>query len=174
MSIDLTTVGGRVLFTAEHAADVRAALIEAVKRDAYLRGVDLRDADLRDADLQGADHAEVAIARTRILPDEGEVIGWKQAAGLNGPVIVKLSIPSDAKRSHGAGRKCRAAQAKVLAITDLSGNAVDEAHSRWDAKFLYRVGETVVPREPFDDNMWNECASGIHFYITRLEAENHL
>ena len=63
----------------------------------------------------------------------------------------------------------------MLAITDLSGNAVvDEAHSRWDPKFLYRVGETVVPREPFDDNMWNECASGIHFYITRLEAENHL
>ena len=49
-----------------------------------LKGADLRDADLRDADLIGADlhrayDAQLSIAKTSILPDEGDIIGWKKA-----------------------------------------------------------------------------------------------
>ena len=65
MSVDIKTVTGRVLYTAEDARDVRSAVVEAASRgaglrgaylrDAYLRGADLRDADLRGADLRGAD-----------------------------------------------------------------------------------------------------------------------
>jgi hypothetical protein len=44
----------RVLYTAENAQDVRAALVEAVREGAYLRGADLQGADLRGADLRGA------------------------------------------------------------------------------------------------------------------------
>jgi hypothetical protein len=45
----------RILYTAEHAQDVRAAVVEAAKAKADLRGADLRGADLRGADLGGAD-----------------------------------------------------------------------------------------------------------------------
>lgn len=33
------------------------------------------------------------------------------------------------------------------------------------------VGDVVLFA---DTDMWNECSSGIHFYITRIEAENHV
>ena len=51
---------GSVLYTAENASDVRAAVEEARLHDADLhdadlRGADLRGADLHDADLRGAD-----------------------------------------------------------------------------------------------------------------------
>ena len=38
--------------------------------------------------------------------------------------------------------------------------------SSYDLDFVYRVGETVSV-DDFDDNRWNECAPGIHFFITR-------
>jgi hypothetical protein len=153
----------------------------AYLRGAYLRGADLRNADLGGADLGGADlrgaylrgakNAELAIAKTRILPDEGPIIGWKKARDGR---IVKLRIPAKAKRSHASGRKCRASQAKVLAIWDLDGTPASEAFSQHDHEFRYAVGETLAPTQPFDENPWNECAPGIHFFITRLEAENHV
>jgi hypothetical protein len=144
-------------------ADLRGAYL----RGADLRGADLRGVDLRGVDLRGAIGADLVIARTRILPDEGDVVGWKKARD---GLIVKILIKSGVKRSHGSGRKCRAAAAVVLDIYDGEGTA-KIATSSWDANFVYAVGETVWPSEPFDEDMWNECASGIHFYITRAEAE---
>ena len=47
--------GGRVLYTAEHAQDVRAAVREAVAAKIDLGGADLYGADLRGANLGGAD-----------------------------------------------------------------------------------------------------------------------
>jgi hypothetical protein len=147
-------------------ADLRGADL----RGAYLRGADLQGAYLRGADLQGAKNVDLVIARTRILPDSGEISVWKKAAAQK---IVQLRIPADAKRSHAGGRKCRAERAEVVAIFDSAGNPVDDAVSTWDSGFVYRVGATVEPTKPFDTDMWNECSSGIHFYITRLEAEAH-
>lgn len=42
----------------------------------------------------------------------------------------------------------------------------DSSH---DPDFTYKKGETVHV-EDFDTNRWNECAPGIHFFITRAEA----
>jgi hypothetical protein len=36
----------------------------------------------------------------------------------------------------------------------------------------YRVGETVRP-DKWDDNWMEECSHGIHFFITREEAEDY-
>jgi len=163
--IEIKSLAGRVLYTAENATDVRQALTEAVKARAYLGGADLRDADLGDAK-----NADLAIARISILPDEGPIIGWKKAAGGR---IAKLRIPAKAKRSHASGRKCRADRAKVLAIYNSDGTEHDEAFSTYDSFFAYRVGETVTPTKPFNEDRWQECASGVHFYITRAEAEAH-
>jgi hypothetical protein len=49
----------------------------------------------------------------------------------------------------------------------------DKMHSQHDENFTYRVGETVKPTEPFDDDRWDECSTGIHFFITRYEAVNY-
>ena len=193
--IEIKSRDGQVLYTAQSATDVRAALEEAARADAdlsdadlrgaYLRGADLRGAylgganlsgaylggaDLRDAYLGGAKNAELAIAQTRIIPDAGPIIGWKKCRDER---IVQLRIPAKAKRSHASGRKCRSDRARVLAIFNSDGTPATEAVSLRDLNFRYVVGETVVPQVPFDDNPWNECASGIHWYITRLEAEAH-
>jgi hypothetical protein len=151
----------------------RAYLSGADLSGAYLSGADLSRADLSGADLSGAylsgadlsgaEDADLAIARTRILP-EGDLIGWKQC---NDSVIVKLRIPADAKRSSAFGRKCRAEFADVLEVI-----GADVGISQHDNKTEYRVGRRVAP-DRFDENWQEECSAGIHFYITRLEAENH-
>nr|DAE41777.1 MAG TPA: hypothetical protein [Caudoviricetes sp.] len=41
-----------------------------------------------------------------------------------------------------------------------------------DSKFIYKVGE-IVTVDDFDDNRWNECSTGIHFFINRQEAVNY-
>ena len=150
-----------------------AELRYADLRDADLRDVYLCDADLRGADLSGAKLSELAVAQTSILPDEGDIIGWKKARDIDGyPVIVKLLIPSDAQRSNATGRKCRASKARVLDLQDKQGHSLPPntaAYSGHDTDFTYQKGETVSVKN-FDTNRWNECAPGIHFFITRIEA----
>lgn len=151
------------------AADLRCANL----RDADLSDADLSAADLRGANLHGANLSELTVAQTSILPDEGDIIGWKKAITLDGAlIIVKLLIPADAQRSNATGRKCRASTARVLDLQDKQGNSLPPdttAYSSYDPDFTYQKGETVHV-EDFDTNRWDECAPGIHFFITRIEA----
>jgi uncharacterized protein YjbI with pentapeptide repeats len=150
------------------SADLRYANLRyANLRYADLSSADLRYANLSSANLSSAKNSELAIARTRILP-QGTLIGWKW---LRGGVIARLRIPEAAKRSHAFGRKCRAEFADVLDLfsadgTEFSGVGV----STHNPKFTYTVGATVRPEEPFSDDWTEECAAGIHFFITREEA----
>lgn len=150
-----------------------ANLRDACLCDANLYGACLLGANLRGADLRGANLSELTVAQTSILPDDGDIIGWKKALALDGaPIIVKLLIPSDAKRSNSTGRKCRANKARILDLQDRQGNSLPPdttAYSSFDPDFTYKKGETVHV-EDFDTNRWNECAPGIHFFITRIEA----
>ena len=150
-------------------ADLSAADLSA----ADLHGANLRSADLSDANLRDANLSELTVAQTSILPDEGDIIGWKKAITLDGaPIIVKLLIPADAQRSNATGRKCRASTARVLDLQDKQGNSLPPdttAYSSFDLDFTYQKGETVHV-EDFDTNRWDECATGIHFFITRIEA----
>ena len=150
-----------------------ADLSAADLRCANLRCANLRCANLSGADLHGANLSELTIAQTSILPDEGDIIGWKKAITLDGaPIIVKLLIPADAQRSNATGRKCRASTARVLDLQDKQGNSLPPdttAYSSFDLDFTYQKGETVHV-EDFDTNRWDECAPGIHFFITRIEA----
>ena len=162
---------GSVQFTAEIdcAADalpsvkLGLAVKWAIKSGADLYGANLSGANLSGAFLSGAKNADRAIAQTRILP-EGALIGWKKCSG---GIIVKLRIPEDSPRSHAFGRKCRAEFADVLEI-----EGADEAVSQHDSSFIYRPGERVTCHS-WDENWQEECAGGVHFYITRLEAEMH-
>ena len=145
-------------------ADLRSAnLRSADLSGANLSGANLRSANLRSANLSGAKNVDYAIAQTRILPD-GDLIGWKKCLG---NVIVRLRIPADAPRSHAFGRKCRAGFADVL---DVYGAEV--GISQHDGKTEYRVGQRVAC-DKWDENWLEECSGGIHFFITRIEAENY-
>ena len=147
----------------------RANLWGANLRGADLSEADLSEADLRGADLRGADLRGADLNCPIACPEEGAFVAFKKCRN---NTIVKLLIPEDAKRSSATSRKCRCDKAVVLAIQDLEGNdltSTDYVVSQHDINFVYRVGETVSVNN-FDDDRWNECAPGIHFFITRKEA----
>jgi hypothetical protein len=142
---------------------------------ANLRGADLREADLSRANLRRADLGEGKEAATLpmfwILPEEGSFIGWKAVPDY----ILKLEIPAAAKRTSSlTGRKCRAEFVNVLEIFNEEDGSTapddTEGHSWWQPATVYKKGATVYA-DGFDDDIRIECAQGIHFFITRKEAE---
>ena len=148
-----------------------ANLCGANLREADLCGADLREANLCGANLCGANLCEADLCGAKgaymACPTDGSFIGWKKASGY----IVKLQIPEDARRSSAGGEKCRCDKAYVAEIQNTDGTKADiEAiHSNRDNNFVYTVGATVeVP--DFDDDRWNECVPGIHFFIDRRAA----
>ena len=158
------------------AADLRGAdLSDADLRGAYcfaadMRNANLQGADLRLADLTDADFAHAAIEGAKIdwpmvCPETGSFIAWKDVNGH----IVKLEIPEDAKRSSATSNKCRASKAMVLEIQNLDGTKADVTEIISERCWIYKVGEMVYP-DKWDDNRWNECSNGIHFFMTREEA----
>ena len=137
--------------------------------DADLRGANLRGADLIDTNLIGIKVNEHTLGYHLVCPEEGSFIGFKKCRN---NTIVELLIPEDVKRSSATTRKCRASKAIVLDITNENGEQIDSAVSIHDSNFIYNIGETVEV-ECFDDNRWKECSTGIHFFITRGEAEDY-
>jgi uncharacterized protein YjbI with pentapeptide repeats len=138
--------------------------------DANLSGANLSRANLRGTDLSKLIYDEDTAFCALQCPETGSFIGYKKAHGY----IVELEILADAKRSSATSRKCRCSAAKVLSITTISGKStkVKEIASNRDSNFVYRVGE-IVRVDCFDENRWNECSTGIHFFITRSEAERY-
>ena len=144
---------------------IGANLRDAYLRDAYLRGANLSgayligaalsDADLSDADLSGAKLPAFQI------PQEGELIVWKKLAEGK---LCKLRIPSEARRTASViGRKCRAEFAEVIEGTGRSWRG--DQHS-----ILYEQGKVAFP-DRYDDSPFVECSNGIHFFLTKEEAE---
>ena len=131
-----------------------------------LRYADLRDANLTYANLRNANLDDCIISYPLVCPEVGSFVGWKKAKGL----ILKLEIFEYALRSSSTTRKCRCSKAKVLAIETLDGKSgPSKVASSRDDNFIYRVGEIVEVKD-FDTNRWEECSTGIHFFITRDEA----
>ena len=159
-----------------HANLTRANLEQANLEGTSLQCVNLKGADARGADFRGADlkytdthemkvNTETKIDWPMACPETGSFIAWKKA----GSYIVKLEIPEDAKRSSATTNKCRASKAMVMEIQNRDGTKayVPEANSM--RGWIYKAGEMVYPDE-WDDNRWNECSHGIHFFMTREEA----
>ena len=60
-----------------------------------------------------------------------------------------------------------------LEIKDIdTGEKIEEIESNFDSEFIYKVGE-IVSVDNFDDDRWNECTSGIHFFMNRENAINY-
>jgi hypothetical protein len=145
----------------------RANLSRANLSRADLSRANLSRADLSGANLSRADLYEIkisqeklkAILATRTILPDGNLVGWKK---LSGGVICKLEIPAAARRVGGLiGRKCRAEYATVLEGSGTSGRGG-----------LYTAGKEVRP-DSFDPDPLVECSHGIHFFITRQEAEDY-
>ena len=149
-------------------ADLRGAYLkDANLRNANLRNANFKGADLEGADLEGADYSEYTSFLAYQCPIEGSFIGWKKCDGY----IVKLKICEDAERSSSTSLKCRCSKAEVLEIQNIDGSIADitEIRSNYDKNFIYEVGETVEVKD-FDKCRWNECSTGIHFFIDRNMA----
>ena len=159
---DLT--GANLRFAYLRGANLDGANLEGADLDgADLDGANLRGANLRGADLKGANLPDFQIPR-------GSLIVWKK---LTGGAIAKLRIPEDAKRTASlVGRKCRAEYAEVLAITGLDGAEISDRSGTHDVSLRYIVGQTVRP-DKYDDDIRIECTHGIHFFLTRKEAEEY-
>ena len=181
--IEIKSVFGNILFefekenntikeTIEEAVKSGANLCGANLRGANLRGANLRDANLRGANLHGADlcGADYIPYIPLACPSDGAFIGWKKVNGK----LVQLEIPADAKRSSATTMKCRCSKAMVISITNIDGsNEVDEVLNTLQvSKCLYKVGQLVIP-DSFDEDRWNECSHGIHFFINKEDAINY-
>ena len=184
-------------------ADLREAeLIEANLRGAHLRGADhyganlvsadlrwanLSDANLYKADLSGTDLGGAKLSRAVLYAadlsrakldwplacqEKGSFIGYKKCRN---DLIVELEIPEDAYRCSATSKKCRCSKAKVLSITNLDGSesTSNVAVSKYDSSFVYHIGGTVEVTD-FDQNRWNECSTGIHFFMNREDAVKYV
>jgi hypothetical protein len=142
-----------------------ADLYRASLRDADLRGADLCGANLRGANLRGANLKDAkGLAQQSVALPYGSIIGFKKVSG----AIIRLLIPADAKRVNAYGsRKCRAEFAYVLGVDGYNG-CVLEAHGG----FKYPQSGLVTP-DKYDPDPRIECSYGIHFFITREEAEEY-
>lgn len=160
-------------------ADLRGAnLSDAYLNRSNLSNANLISANLCRADLSEADTTDVKYNESTaffalVCPKEGDFIAWKKIIDYDNDeeMIVKLRVPSEAKRSSATTRKCRCEYAEVLELQNLDGTPYkdDKVVNDNYVETIYKVGEIVRP-DSWDDNRWNECSNGIHFFMTRDEA----
>ena len=200
IKMQIKNVFGIVLYEYEKENNtIRDTLEEAVKNKANLEGANLEGTLLEGTHLEGANLKNACLYRANLkyanlknaclymanlkeaclkgassipyiplaCPSDGAFIGWKKVSDK----LVKLEIPEDAKRSSATTKKCRCDKAKVLAITNVNGNnPIDEIRNdNYAPSVTYKVGEMVFP-DSFDENRWNECSHGIHFFINKQDA----
>ena len=136
-------------------------------RYANLDGANLDGANLRDADLRDAKNILYIPLE---CPSEGSFIGWKKI----NQILIKLEIPEDARRSSATTKKCRCDKAKVLGFYDLNSTElnIDKIINNSYNTCEYIKGEMVYP-DSFDEDRWNECSHGIHFFINKQDAINY-
>lgn len=106
-------------------------------------------------------------------PETGSFTGYKICKSITGRrALVKLEIPEDAKRLSGTSKKCRCDKAKVVDITIIStGDKINMAKNEFYpmSQLNYVIGEYVYA-DSFDENRWNCCTHGIHFFMDKDDA----
>ena len=147
-------------------------------KTASFRYCDMRNCNIENSDLYGAvlEYAKLdgicynentKWFRLR-CPETGAFLGYKKCVNDR---MVQLLIPEDAKRSSSTLPSCRCSKAKVLTIKsfDFKEN-FDEAWSLVDENFIYRKGEWVEVKN-FNEDRWMDSTTGIHFWMSREEAQ---
>jgi hypothetical protein len=140
-------------------ADLRCVdLTSADLTGAYLTGANLNFADLTDTILDNKEQCRKGITLTEPM------IGYKKA---NSGKIITLEIPVGAKVFSINNNKRRTNKAKVI---DMQGKT--KLSSKYDTSFKYHIGDEIDIID-FDERYNVECGAGIHFFLTREEAENY-
>ena len=155
---------------------------------AYFIYANLNNADLRNASLKSTIFEYVITNENTKMsvplrcPSSGSFIGWKKAMYIDDRIqyssfcIVKLLVPEDARRSSAFGEKCRCDKAVILGAYDYeTGRPLEESaviRSVQTVDFAYHIGDTITIPD-FDNNRWNECSYGFHFFIDEESAENY-
>jgi uncharacterized protein YjbI with pentapeptide repeats len=147
-----------------------------------LSGANLRCADFSYADLSNSVFHNTLINQAYFITAKnipplpmnlpsGEFIGWK---AFPNDLIAKLKILKDSKRSQATTNKCRCDKALVLEFQNINGSKADlvEYTNTKFIKCTYKVGE-VVYADSWDNNRWNECSHGIHFFMDRETAVDY-
>ena len=180
IKIQIKSIWGEVLFEYEKDNNtLKDTLEEAVKQGANLTRANLTRANLYGANLYGANLTRANLDGANLdgatnipfvpyaCPSDGAFIGWKKVNNC----LVMLEIPEDARRCSCTSQKCRCDKAKVLGITNLDTNeSISEIkNTSYFSAVTYVVGEMVYP-DSFDENRWNECSHGIHFFINKQNA----
>ena len=151
-----------------------ANLTGANLTDANLSGANLIRANLRRADLSGADLIWAYLTDT--ILDEKEqcrkgvvltesMIGYKKS---DEGKIITLETPIGAKVFSINNNKRRTNKAKVI---DMQGET--ELSSMYNTNFKYHVGDEIEITN-FDERYNVECGAGVHFFLTREEAEKYV
>lgn len=131
-----------------------------VEAESFVGAVEQVKANLLGANLTGAKLSPF------LLCPVGAFTAFKSVRrGNDYRAILELLIPTDAERTSSLiGRKCRASKVRVISATTIEGEPIhDEEFTSYKPcsagqVLTYRTGEMV------------ECASGVHFFITREEA----
>lgn len=152
-----------------HADLTYADLIHADLSYSNLKDANLSNANLSSTNLKDIKTNIHTIGYNLACPEKGSFIGYKKASGC----LIELLILEDAKRSSATTAKCRCDKAKVLDIENIeTGKKVNEINSNYDINFIYKVGE-IIHVDNFDNNRWNECSTGIHFFVNKENAINY-
>lgn len=157
-------------FTIFGEADLRKANFT----EAILDYTIFTESNMRGAITKGAKITDKTAFFGLQCPEEGAFIGFKRCRASKESKedrIVKLLIMEDSLRLSSTNRRCRASKVKVLSVESLDGEEkFDSAISKRDHELKYIVGE-IIEVKNFNKERWSDCAEGIHFYITRYEAE---
>jgi hypothetical protein len=123
-----------------------------------LEGADLSSADLRGVNLDGAKLPQL------ITPEKGAFLGYKKVLLEDSTyAVITLRIPADAQRTSAlTSRKCRASHVVVVEGEGFSPTYEKDLH--------YVAGKTIYA-DGFNSDRREECVKGIHFFMTREEAE---
>ena len=138
-----------------------ANLYRASLHNANLYKNNLNSANLGEADLRHAVGKLIEYRKGRILTQD--LLGYKKCE--NG-IIVTLKIPRGAIVFSLNGYKCRTNKAKVISI-----DGADRAFSSFNHMSYYVGDEITIYNFNCEYNI--ECAEGIHFFMTREEAEHY-
>ena len=137
-------------------------------RDCVFDNTDLRDCNFMYSNLRGSKYVPYIPLQ---CPSDGAFIGWKKVNN----ILIKLEIPEDARRSSATTNKCRCDKAKVLGFYNTLGTEeldMTELVNDEYEECKYVKGEMAYP-DFFDEDRWNECSHGIHFFVNKQDAINY-
>lgn len=169
--------------TVENALFDGCSMRKANFRNAKMVTASFRYCDMRECNIEGANLYGAVLEFAKLdgivsdegtqwfrlhCPEKGAFLAYKKCVNDR---MVQLLVPADAKRTSATLPSCRCNKAKVLTIKsfDFKEN-FDEAWSLVDENFVYRRGEWVEVKN-FNEDRWQDSTTGIHFWLTRAEAE---